>query len=253
MKFPIDLFSWVAGKEFQRRYLWCLGFLLVGMLNLPAENATLNPRRLDEVVRLVIRPENDTNDPRYIETPKDYALRMAAIRDARDITPYLFKLLDICYFNARERGWDFQDVLRAIALRHDLTPEQVEMITGEIRDVVKNKPGENTMRYKYRFAISGIQILGNYPSTEREDLAMALLQYEGKDRDWFEMRCNAAKSLGKMGTLRAAPVIRALAERLKTVVYPGDPYEGPELAALASLPDKIEAQAKSKSSHNVGR
>lgn len=108
----------------------------------------------------------------------------------------------------------FQMIIRAFAIRGDLSSEQLTRITDKLREKATPEIAKSSSSDCW-FVESVASMLGAYPSAEHEEILLSLLKL-GND-GWSRA---AGISLGKIGTRRSLSSLRELAATRKAEVDP---------------------------------
>ncbi len=142
------------------------------------------------------------------------------ILEAKDITDRLYDLL----WPAVEAGREdlYQPIFRALRIRGDLAPDQLDKIAERVRETATPAVANTSTTERY-FVESAASMLGSYPSPKHEELLLSLLTMG--DECWSRA---AAGSLAESGSKRSIePLRRWMAERAAQ----GDPKIRDELSA----------------------
>ncbi len=160
--------------------------------------------KLDQVRALVSRA---TNEPYSMESLipdpvkraewvqqqlQKHRAAVEAIKTTPGLNPYLFELLKDNYQTHPNEG--MTSVLKAIALRDDLTTAEVESIAAESKKIL-SRPYDGTA-IGSEYLMGAVSVLGKYPSAEHEKILIAVL---GRGEVEYPLYVRAAINLEKMG------------------------------------------------------
>lgn len=214
---------------------------------LPGTETEPDPAFLEEVEELVIfgRMRHDDIWIQFVALEKNpdraYAAReLKRLRPEYDrrldeqiqtrpgLKPYLFYLLEKKQFG--------RQILQALALRDDLTPEDVQIVSREVATQLANpitdpsRMGDRAMQFEY--LSYAMDVLGRDLTPANQDL---LLQALGR-RQYADVKVKAAHVLAKAGVARAGSLMQAAIDQL---VANGDPRAEYLRKDLALLKRKI--------------
>jgi hypothetical protein len=191
--------------------------LLVLAFTMRAEDATLDPSRLEEVRHMAHTVPDDTvyyEGMREEMGAENYDAMRKAIKDkeeardefirtAPDITPYLFFLLDKEYAT---RQTSFVSIMTAISQRNDLTEAHLEKISSEMNRILEKPYDDMNHSDQEAFLIGGVGILRKFPSPRTEDLTIRVLT-RSDEGSWVAGKLAAAHTLALMGTKKSLPYL----------------------------------------------
>ena len=155
-----------------------------------------------------------------------------------DITADLFAALDRDYFHGLDNGRRPNTAaLACLRFRKDLTPPQLKIIIDEMTRLAGMPDGRKD--YNRSFIDVGICLLGNYPSSKNEELALKFI--DDKDRPTCQ---SLVRTLGVIGTQRSRDALAAWRERWRARLPDDDIMLDEMNAAIAAIDQRLASKGE---------